>query len=225
MEIKITNRKAYIIEIIGIGIYIISISIAMLLYAGGTRDNPSAPGYTFWFNTFSDTGRLIAHNGESNLAAFIFFSIAYCTIAITMIPFYLVFPRLFDGGTLERKLTKIGAFLGIISSISFIGVVPTPADILYAPHMFFAIMAYVSIFFTMLLYTITLYRSKKFSKEYAYALTVFTILFFIFLMMALISLSLEIRALLTIGQKFGRFSIFMGFSILTYGAWKLEEYN
>ena len=223
MEIKITNRKAYIIEFLGIVIYIMFISIAMLTYAGGTMDNPSAPGYTFWFNTFSDTGRLVAHNGNSNLIAFVFFSIAYCTIAITMIPFYLVFPRLFDAVTLERKLTKIGAYLGIVSSIGFIGVIPTPADILYAPHMFFAIMAYVAIFFTMVLYVIALFRSKKFSKEYVYGLTIFTIIFFIFLLMALISLGLGIRALLTIGQKIGRFSIFMGFSILTYGAWKLEK--
>jgi len=223
MDIKISNRKAYIIEILGIVIYIIFIFLAMIFYAGGTQDDPSAPGYTFWFNTFSDTGRVVAHNGNSNLISLVFFSIAYCTIGITMVPFYLVFPRLFDENTLKKKLTKIGAYLGIISSIGFIGVVPTPADILYAPHMLFAILAYAAIFFTMLLYTIALYRSEKFSKGYVYVFMIFTIVFFIFLMMALISLGLDIRALLTIGQKIGRFSIFMGFSILTFGAWKLEN--
>ena len=223
MDINISNRKAYIIEILGIVIYIIFIFMAMMFYPGGTQDDPAAPGYTFWFNTFSDTGRVVAHNGKSNLISMVFFSIAYCTIGITMIPFYLTFSRLFDENTLEKKITKIGAYLGIISSIGFIGVVPTPADILYAPHMLFAILAYVAIFFTMLLYTVALYRSDKLSKEYVYAFMIFTIIFFIFLIMALISLGLGIRALLTIGQKIGRFSIFMGFSIITFGAWKLEN--
>jgi len=223
MDIKISNRKAYIIEILGIVIYIIFIFMAMMFYPGGTQDDPAAPGYTFWFNTFSDTGRVIAHNGISNLISMVFFSIAYCTIAITMVPFYLVFPRLFNENTLEKRLTKIGTYLGIISSIGFIGVVPTPADILYAPHMLFAILAYVAIFFTMVLYSIALYRSEKLPKGYVNASMLFTIIFFIFLLMALASLGLGIRVLLTIGQKIGRFSIFMGFSILTFGAWKLEN--
>ena len=91
MNLKITNKSAFKIEILGIILYTIFITVAILTYAGGTQDNPSNPGYSFWFNTFSDTGRTVAHNGNSNLIALIFFSIAYSAIAITMIPFYLVF--------------------------------------------------------------------------------------------------------------------------------------
>ena len=222
-KIKISNKKAYIIEIIGFVIYVVFISIAILFYPGGTQTDPSAPGYSFWFNTFSDTGRVYAHNGERNMISMIFFSIAYCTFALAMVPFFLVFPRLFDEDSLERKLAKIGGLLGIISSIGFIGVVPTPADILYIPHMFFALLAYIAFFLTMALYSVIIYRSEKFSKELSFIFILFTVLFFVFLMMALSSLVLGIRALLTIGQKIGRFSILVGFSVLTYGAWKLEN--
>jgi hypothetical membrane protein len=222
MNFEMSNKKAYLIEILGIIIYIVLIAIGMFTYAGGTQDNPSAPGYTFWFNTFSDLGRVNSHNGNPNLISMVLFSIAYSTIAITMVPFYLVFPRLFNENTLEKKLTKIAAILGIISSIGFIGVVFLPADLFYAPHMFFAILAYVAILVLIILYTIALYRSEKFSKEYAWIFTIFSIVFLIFLLMALGALVLGIRALLTIGQKIGRISILICFPILTYGAWKLE---
>jgi hypothetical protein len=193
----------------------------MALYAGGTFDNSNAPGYTFWFNTFSDTGRAMARSGRSNISAMIFFSIAYSAIAIMLIPYYLEFNKLFKENQFENKLTKIGAVLGIISSIGFIGVVFTPADLLYAPHMFFAILAYVAILFMGIAYTIVLYRSEKFSNIYSYVFIIFSIVFFVFLMMALSSLMLNIRALLTIGQKIGRISFLISFTILIIGTLRL----
>ncbi len=47
MNFKISNTKAYLIEILGIIQYIILIGIGMFTYAGGTRDNPTIPGYSF----------------------------------------------------------------------------------------------------------------------------------------------------------------------------------
>ena len=84
MDLKITNKKAYKIELLGILLYVIFIALAMLTYAGGTQDNLSNPGYSFWFNTFSDTGRTVAHNGKPNITALIFFSIAISISAITL---------------------------------------------------------------------------------------------------------------------------------------------
>ena len=223
MNFKMSNKNAYLIEILGIILHIIFISIGMLTYAGGTQDNPSLSGYTFWFNTFSDLGRVTAHNGKPNLTSMILFSIAYCTIAATMVPFYLVFPRLFNDTTIEKKLTKIGGTLGIISSIAFFLVVAAPADILYTPHMIFAISAYIAILFMSILYTIALFLNKRFPRVYTYVFIIFSVVFFAFLMMALIALIFGIRSLLTIGQKIGTTALLICFPILTYGAWKLEK--
>ncbi|TFG07496.1 MAG: hypothetical protein EU539_04790 [Promethearchaeota archaeon] len=217
-----SNKKAYKIEIMGFLIYVVFVALAMIFYAGGTQMDPSAPGYTFWFNTISDSGRLYARSGKPNFISFVFFAIAYCTIALSMIPFYLVFPRLFDENSLEKKITKIAVYFGIISSIGFIGVVPTPADVLYVPHMIFAILAYVAMLIVMVIYSFAIYRSSKFSKQYMYTFIIFTLLFLVFLLMALTSLTLGIRELLTIGQKIGRASLLIGFTTLTIGAWKLE---
>jgi hypothetical membrane protein len=223
MNFKISSKKAYLIEILGMIQYIILIVIGMFTYAGGTRDNPTIPGYSFWFNTFSDLGRLTAYNGKSNIISMVLFSIAYCLIAITMVPFYRVFPRLFNENSFEKKLTQIGAVLGIISSIFLIGIVLIPADISFSLHTIFAITAYVAIFFMVVVYTIALFFNKRFSKGYTYVFIIFSVVYFIFLMMALTALILDIRSLLTIGQKIGRISILICFPILTFGAWKLDE--
>lgn len=222
MDINISNKKAYKIELSGFVIFIVFSALAMIFYAGGTQMDPSAPGYSFWFNTFSDSGRVIAHSGKPNLVSLVFFSIAWIFFAITMIPFYIVFPRLFEGDTREKSLSEKGSYLGIISSIGHIGVVFTPVDLLFGPHYLFAFIAYLGMLFTMILYSMTLKRSERFSKEYKYAFMGFTVIFFVFIVMTLISLATGIRELLTIFQKIGTFSILMGFTILTIGAWKLE---
>ncbi|MBD3342159.1 MAG: hypothetical protein GF353_23865 [Candidatus Lokiarchaeota archaeon] len=221
MSLKFNTKNSYLIALLGILTYITCIGVGMFFFAGGTKDNPNLRGYTFWFNTLSDLGRVTAYSGRANLISMILFSIAYLTIAIAMIPFYLAFPYLFENTTYGKRLTKLGGFLGIVSSVGFIGVVLTPADILYAPHMFFAIMAYVAILFMSVAYTTALYMNDHFENYYTYLLSIFCLIFFVFLMMALTSLTLGVRSLLTIGQKIGRISILVCYSILIYKSSKL----
>ena len=223
MDLKITNKKAYKIELLGILLYVIFIALAMLTYAGGTQDNPSNPGYSFWFNTFSDSGRTVAHNGKPNITALIFWSIAVSISSITLIPFFLVLPRLFNEVPLENKLTKIGGYLGILSSIAMIGVVFTPADILYPPHMVFAILSYFSNLGSFIAYTIAIYRSKSFSNVYNYYFILALVVFVVSLVVGLSGVAIGIRSYLTIGQKIGTIALFISYLVLTNGAWKLEN--
>ncbi len=216
-----TKDKACLIEIIGIILYIIFITLAMIFYAGGTMDDPSIPGYSFWGNTFSDTGRTIAHNGVNNIISMIFFTIAYSSVAILFIPFYYIFPRLFQDSTKENKIAMIGSIFGYISSICFIGVIFTPADILRPPHMIFAYIAYACIFFMALAYAITLFLQERMSKFYGYILAIFSIFFFTILMVEIAGLNIS-RLLLVAGQKFNRIAFSISFIILTYGVYKLE---
>jgi len=213
--------KACLIEIIGIVLYIIFQTLAMIFYAGGTMDDPSIPGYSFWGNTFSDTGRTVAHNGLSNIISMIFFTIAYSSIAILFIPFYYIFPRLFSESSKENKIAVIGSIFGYISSICFIGVIFTPADILRPPHMIFAYIAYACIFFMSVAYTISLFLQEKMPKFYGYILALFSIFFFTILMVEIAGLNIT-RLLLVAGQKLNRIAFFVSFTILTYGIIKLE---
>ena len=207
MDLKITNKKAYKIELLGILLYVIFIALAMLTYAGGTQDNLSNPGYSFWFNTFSDTGRTVAHNGKPNITALIFFSIAISISAITLVPFFLVLPRLFNEDSLENKLTRIGGYIGILSSIAMIGVMFTPADILYPFHMIFAILSYFSNLGTFIAYTIAIYRSKRFSNIYNYYFIIALVVYVVSLVIGLSGVAIGIRSFLTIGQKIGTIAL------------------
>ncbi|TFF87788.1 MAG: hypothetical protein EU550_02590 [Promethearchaeota archaeon] len=216
------NKKVYVIEIFGIILFITLITIAMFTYAGGTWDDPSYVGYNFWGNTFSDLGRLVTYNGKINLVSMMLFSISYTGIAVMFIPFYLIFQNLFTENKKSKISALIGSVFGIISSICFIGVVFTPADLLRPPHMIFANLAYASIFFMGVGYTIALYLSDLLPQVYTYIFVIFSILFFIILMLEIVGLNIS-RIFLVVGQKLGRIAIFASFIILTYGLWKLEE--
>jgi len=222
MDLKITNKNAYKIEILGIILFTIFITVAILSYAGGTQDNPSNLGYSFWFNTFSDTGRTVAHNGKSNITALVFFSLAMSILAITMVPFYVVLPRVFNEDSLDNRLIKIGGYLGIISSIAMIGVVFTPADILYPPHLIFTLSIFFAYLGTLIVYTIALYRNKRFSNIFTYIFIIVTVVFLVSLVIGLYGLTIGIRVFITVGQKIGIISLLVVFQVLIYGAWKLE---
>ena len=110
MKLNTFNKKAYLTACLGIVIWFVLIIIAMFTYAGGTRDNPSAIGYTFWGNTFSDLGRTVAWSGVPNVISMILFSFAYGVQAITIIPFFLVFKNYFLSEKFDTKASKIGSY-------------------------------------------------------------------------------------------------------------------
>ncbi len=222
MNLKISNKKVYLLAFIGIILYIVLIAIAMLTYPGGMRDNTSIVGYSFWGNTFSDLGRITAWNGDPNPISMTLFSFAYGIHAITMILFYLVFMHKFEVGKLESKTGKIGSCFGVLSSIAIIGIIFTPADILNVPHWIFVYIGYPSLFLMGLFYSITLFLSDKFSKNFGYIFTMLFIIFFVALLVGLIGISAS-RTIMVIGQKIMRIALLIDLSILIYGVWKLEE--
>ena len=216
------KKNAVYIQIIGSVIYLILIFLAMLFYTGGTRDYPSIPGYSFWANTLSDSGRTVAYSGIPNTISLVIFSTALIIYAIAFIPFYLKISHLFNEGKSEKIFSMFGTVLGIITSISLIGIAFTPADILIAPHMIFVYIGYVSIFFNAICYSIAMYMHENFPKIYAILMIIFALLFFITLITGIIGLAGD-RNLMVVGQKIGRFASIGTYLILAYGIWKFEK--
>ncbi len=194
----------------------------MVTYPGGIRDNPSILGYSFWENTFSDLGRITAWNGESNIISMILFTFAFGIQVISIIPFYLKFLNIFLEGKLELKVSKIGSYFGIISSIALIGVLFTPADILNGPHWIFVFIGYPSILVMGICYSTVLLLSDKFTKAFAYIFSTIFVLIFVSLLVGLIGMSFS-RTIMVIGQKIMTFALLFNFSFLIYGAWKVKE--
>ena len=222
MKLRLSNKTVYLLAFLGIIFYITLIVIAILTYPGGTKDNASIVGYTFWGNTFSDLGRVTALNGDPNPISITLFSFAYGINAITMILFYLVFMHKFDVEDLPAKTSKIGSWFGIISSIALIGIIFTPADILNGPHWIFVYIGYPSIFLMGLFYSITLFITDKFSRIFGLIFALLFIILFIALLLCLIGIMFS-RTIMVIGQKIMRIVLLIDWSILIFGTWKLEE--
>jgi hypothetical protein len=205
------KQKVFLFEILGCIIYVVLIFLAMLFYPGGTPTNPDTQGYSFWENWLSDLGLIKSHSGENNIVSMIFFTIALTIWGLSLIPFFLALRTLFTEKQIEKILSTIGSFLGIIAAIGLIGIAYTPADILGLLHIIFVYIAYLSLFILGVLYSITLFRSKILPRQYAIVFLIWTVLFFLTLSMGII------------GQKIGRFTTVICFALTGYGLWKMEK--
>ena len=219
MNVENWKNKAVIGMILGQVLFVILFSLAMIFYAGGTRDNPAIIGYSFWGNTISDSGRIIAWSGALNTTSMVFLSTALITSAIFIIPFYLILSKLFSEGKIEKFASKIGSILGVIFSFSYIGIAFTPADVLYTPHMIFVLIGYICAFVMCVFFTIAFFKNKEFS---AIIFALFTIFYFVTQVIAIVGLASD-RNLMVLMQKLGTFVSIGVFLIIGYGIWKFEK--
>jgi len=208
--------------ILGQVLFVIIVFLAMIFYAGGTRDNPALIGYSFWGNTISDSGRVIAWSGVLNTTSMVFLSTALIVYAVFFIPFYIIVSKLFSEGKIEKYASKIGCILGVIFSLSYIGIAFTPADVLYLPHMIFVLIGYICAFGMSLFFTIAFFKNKEISKIYVIIFALFTIFYFVTQIIALVRLSSD-RNLMVLKQKLGTYGSIGIFFIIGYGIWKFEK--
>ena len=208
--------------ILGQVLFVILVALAMIFYAGGTRDNPAFLGYSFWGNTLSDSGRTIAWSGALNITSMVFLSTSLIVFAIFFTPFYLILSKLFSEGKIEKYASKIGSILGVIFSLSYIGIAFTPADILYTPHMIFVLIGYICAFVMSVCFTIAFFKNKKFSNVYAIIFAIFTLFYFVTQIIAIVGLASD-RNLMVLMQKLGTFVSIGVFFIIGYGIWKFEK--
>ncbi len=208
--------------ILGQVLFLILVFLAMIFYAGGTRDNPALIGYSFWGNTISDSGRIIAWSGLLNTTSMVFLSTALIVFAVSFMPFYIIVSKLFSEGKIEKYASKIGCILGVIFSLSYIGIAFTPADVLYTPHMIFVLIGYICAFVMAVFFTIAFFKNKEFSNIYAIIFALFTIFYFVTQIIALVGLSSD-RNLMVLMQKLGTFVSIGVFFIIGYGIWKFEK--
>ena len=208
--------------ILGQVLFVILVSLAMIFYAGGTKDNPAFIGYSFWGNTLSDSGRTIAWSGLLNTTSMVFLSTALIVFAIFFAPFYLILAKLFSDGKKEKYASKIGSILGVIFSLSYIGIAFTPADVLYTPHMIFVLIGYICAFVMSVFFTIAFFKNKEFSNIYAIIFALFTIFYFVTQIIAIVGLASD-RNLMVLMQKLGTFVSIGVFFVIGYGIWKFEK--
>jgi hypothetical membrane protein len=221
MNLEKWKRIAGISEILGSLLFMLLIVVAMFFFAGGTMDNPSAPGYSFWGNTISDLGRTISYNDKFNIISMILFTFALASLAFLSLPLYLVFPKLFSTRRLESISAKIGSVLGFITTTGWIGIIFTPADIANGPHWLFAYVMYIALFFSGVFYTISLFVNPKMHKGYAIIFAIYCIILFTSLMVIVIGTP-KARIYLVVSQKIAHIASTIGYIVLGYGILKYK---
>ena len=160
-------------------IFIILNIIAMAFYPGGNLNNPEQIGYFFSYNFFSDLGRTVSHSQDSNMISCILFNSSLCVVAFTFMMLFITIKNLFSE---YHILSIIATLLGVLGSISFVGVALTPSDlyldssgdpwlhIIFA-HWIFRLLSAVSI-----IYSILIIKTKNFDNKYAYNFIVFGVI-------------------------------------------------
>jgi hypothetical protein len=215
------QKTAYVFLIIGSLQFIILTIIAMFFYQGGTYINSSTSKYLFWNNFFSDLGRTIAHSGISNKISFILFTTTMVIWGMSQIPFFMAILNFFKQDKLMTQLSLGGSILGIIAGISYIGIAFTPSDTLNEAHNLFVLLAFSSIFLSIIIYSITIYHNENYSDYFSYTLaiaasilTIYYIVLFIFPK----NTTQEGLVIHVIGQKIAVYTLLITGIIQGYGA-------
>ena len=150
--LKSTRQKQlFNLAIVG-GLSFMVFSVAsMVMYPGGTIQNHHESHYLFFHNPFSDLGRTHAFDGRSNLISMTLFVIAMVSGAVGLAGFFIAFTASARHSTAARVLGSLGALLGILSGVGFLGVACTPWDLYMPLHIRFVFLAFRSLLGAMVL--------------------------------------------------------------------------
>lgn len=223
MSIGRNLRWSSYLIMIGCVQFIILSTIAMFFYQGGTYIDSSTISYVFWGNYFSDLGRIVAHSGVSNTVSFILFLIALSLLGITQIPFYISFPRFFKTSKRLKRLSIMGSIFGIINSILYVGIAFTPTDVISFLHEIFVVIAFSSIFFSYMVYSLVIYKDKNYPNFFALILCVSAVIIGVYAISIVLAQSITTPVGLFIhvfGQKIMIYTILLCGIIQGYGALK-----
>lgn len=145
------NQTRSKIIIYGTLAVIIFFILAIIFYSGGSYNNPSAQGYTFFGNFFSDLGMLKADNGQANLKSQIFFLLAIFTASFVQIT---IFASLKDRlvKTHLQSMANFAYKLAVISSIIFLGIALFPADRFNTLHDWSMLLSFIGIMISLIIF-------------------------------------------------------------------------
>jgi hypothetical protein len=168
MKVQDWRKAAFILAILGIVLFFIIITPAILFYPGGYKLNPAAPGYSFFQNSWSDLGRTVAWSGQNNFISQIFFSIAMVVWGISFVPSIYALSSLVTISSGEKKVRRTILILAIISVLTlYIDVFFFPEDLYQFIHWFFAFISYMTLFFMEVLFAIVMFSDESYPNTHA----------------------------------------------------------
>jgi hypothetical protein len=107
-------------------LFFLMTALAMLLYPGGTFIDPSTRGYSFFANFFSDLGATRTPSGATNTLSMVLFTSALTIVGFGLAVFFIALTQFFRNSRHGSLLPAVGAFLGVVAGLCFVGVAFTP---------------------------------------------------------------------------------------------------
>ena len=159
-------------------LFVILFILAMLMYAGGTINNPESMGYSFTRNFFSDLGKFTTEN----IISAMMFNLSLIVCGWSFAAYFFYFTKLFNQNTIIHILAKVGSFAGIIGALCFIGVGLTPHNLFLDYHIVFVNWAFRSFLLAGILLSVVLYKDNRFENQFAMGYFIFAILTFLYVL-------------------------------------------
>lgn len=224
MVLNINLKKwPFALNIAGCIQFIIVTALAMSIYEGGTYIDPSTSHYLFWYNYFSDLGRTVAHSGNINIFSCILFTIALSIWGLFQIPFYITFSRFFKKSKGLKNFSLIGSIFGVFAGIFYVGIALTPSDLVNLFHELFVFLGFGSIFLSIILYAIVIFKTENYANSYAFVFTISAVILGIYFVILLFTPNNHTAVglfIYVLGQKFMIYTLLLCGIIQGFGATK-----
>ena len=220
------KEKISIICFVGFLQFIVLTFIAFFFYTGGTVWDPTSPGYSFFYNFFSDLGMINSYSGAPNTIAAVIFFIAIMVFGLSTIILFIIFPFTFIEDLKLKIVSIIGSVFGVLCGIMSIGVAFTPGDILPNEHNIFAAYFYLFAFFAAVIYSLAFLLSKEYSNINALVWLIFGVTDFIYCSWILANMVVtgpEILFGQAGGQKLMIYLWVISYILTSYNMWKLSK--
>ena len=158
--------------------FVLSFILAMIIYAGGTINDPESMGYSFTRNFFSDLGKFTTEN----IISAMMFNLSLIVCGWSFAAYFFYFTKLFNQNTIIHILAKVGSFAGIIGALCFIGVGLTPHNLFLDYHIVFVNWAFRSFLLAGISLSVVLYKDNRFENRFAMGYFIFAILTFLYVL-------------------------------------------
>jgi hypothetical membrane protein len=196
--------------------------LAIYFYPGGTVENPSNPGFDFLYNTMSDLGQKIAHNGEVNTLSRALCTSAMFAIGIVVTTYFTIAPSFFQ----KRKSTKwfsiIGTVLGLIQVVLYLTMALTPVDVNTIAHNRLIYSSPAFLYSAILLYTILHFLDKDYPKINRFSFLTMSIVAVLLTITVIIG-SILGEPLFTLSRRAGH-TVFNFIVVILYGLQPIGAY-
>ena len=220
------RQRVFSVIMFGSVLFVVLTLVAMPFYAGGTSADPTASGYSFFSNFFSELGLTVTRTGQPNTVSAILFFTAMVMAGSGLVLFFMAFPQFFAQSKSGRLLSRIGSVFGVISAVCFIGVGFTPANLYIEAHLAFVMWAFQILPLAVILYAVAILREPGYPNRYGFVFVAFAALLVLYVALIITGPDRDTSEGLmiqVIGQKAIVYAIIISIFVQAHGARKMIQ--